>query len=87
VVKQGLFYALSFVIANVFLAYIIGSDALWAIITDPPSQHFVGLSIIVIFSFVFYLVFARFREQARAGVPVRARHVVAHRPAHSHGDL
>jgi cytochrome c oxidase accessory protein FixG len=64
VVKQGLFYALSFVIANVFLAYIIGSDALWAIITDPPSQHVVGLSIIVIFSFVFYLVFARFREQA-----------------------
>jgi cytochrome c oxidase accessory protein FixG len=63
-VKQAIFFALSFVIANVFLAYIIGSDALWAIITDPPSQHVVGLAVITIFSFVFYLVFARFREQA-----------------------
>lgn len=62
--KQGVFYALSFLIANVFLAYIIGSDALWAIITDPPSQHIVGLTAIVLFSFVFFLVFARFREQS-----------------------
>src|SRR5690606_2889597 len=31
---------------------------------DPPSQHLVGLVAITIFSFVFYLVFARFREQA-----------------------
>jgi cytochrome c oxidase accessory protein FixG len=64
VVKLAIFYALSFAIANVFLAYIIGSDALWSIITDPPSQHVVGLTVIVIFSFVFFLVFARFREQA-----------------------
>src|SRR5690606_28981267 len=63
-VKQAIFFALSFAIANVFLAYIIGSDALWVIITDPPSQHLVGLVAITIFSFVFYLVFARFREQA-----------------------
>ena len=62
--KLTIFYVLSFAIANVFLAYIIGSDALWAIITDPPSQHVVGLTVIVIFSFVFFLVFARFREQA-----------------------
>ena len=62
--KQGIFFALSFVIANVFLAYIIGSDALWAIVTAPPAEHLVGLSVITIFSFVFYLVFARFREQA-----------------------
>ena len=64
VVKQAIFFALSFAIANVFLAYVIGSDALWVIITDPPSQHLGGLVAITIFSFVFYLVFARFREQA-----------------------
>lgn len=63
-VKQVIFFVLSFVIANVFLAYIIGSDALWAIVTDPPAQHVVGLAVITVFSFVFYLVFARFREQA-----------------------
>lgn len=63
-VKLAIFYVLSFVIANVFLAYIIGSDALWAIVTDPPSQHVAGLAAITIFSVVFFLVFARFREQA-----------------------
>lgn len=64
VVKQGIFFALSFVIANVFLAYIIGSDQLIAIVTAPPGEHYRGLIAITIFSLVFYGVFARFREQA-----------------------
>ena len=55
---------LSFVIANVFLAWIIGAPALLGIVTDSPARHIVGLVAIVIFSFVFYMVFARFREQA-----------------------
>jgi cytochrome c oxidase accessory protein FixG len=63
-IKQAVFFALSFVIANVFLAWIIGAEELWRIVTDPPSQHLGGLTAITIFSFVFYLVFARFREQA-----------------------
>lgn len=63
-IKHAIFFALSFVIANVFLAWIIGAPALRAIVTDPPARHIVGLVAIVIFSFVFYLVFARFREQA-----------------------
>jgi cytochrome c oxidase accessory protein FixG len=45
------------------LAYIIGSDELIDIITDPPSQHIAGLIAIIIFTFVFYGVFARMREQ------------------------
>ena len=63
-VKQGIFFGLSFVIANVFLAYIIGSDQLLEIITAPPAAHYKGLVAITIFSLVFYGVFARFREQA-----------------------
>jgi cytochrome c oxidase accessory protein FixG len=63
-VKLAVFFALSFLIANTFLAYIIGADALWAIVTDPPSRHLVGLTAITLFSIVFFLVFARFREQA-----------------------
>lgn len=63
-VKHGVFFGLSFVIANVFLAYIIGADALWRIVTDPPREHLGGLVAITIFSLVFYGVFARFREQA-----------------------
>ncbi|HET7697599.1 MAG TPA: cytochrome c oxidase accessory protein CcoG [Vicinamibacterales bacterium] len=63
-VKQAIFAALSFLIANIFLAWIIGAGELWRIVTDPPSQHLRGLTAILIFSAVFYAVFARFREQA-----------------------
>ena len=62
--KHTIFFALSFLIANVFLSYIIGSDALWKIVTDPPGRHVAGLIAITVFSLVFYGVFARFREQA-----------------------
>jgi cytochrome c oxidase accessory protein FixG len=63
-IKHALFFSLSFVIANVFLAWIIGAGPLFAIVTDSPSRHLPGLLAISIFSFVFYAVFARFREQA-----------------------
>lgn len=62
--KQAIFFALSFGLANVFLAWIIGADQLRLIVTDPPQQHLAGLTAITIFSLVFYGVFARFREQA-----------------------
>lgn len=61
--KHVVFYIISFFIANTFLAYIIGSDELMKIITDPPQQHIAGLTSIMIFSAVFYGVFSRFREQ------------------------
>jgi cytochrome c oxidase accessory protein FixG len=63
-VKQVIFFGLSFLIANVFLAYIIGADALWRIVTDPPREHLTGLVAITLFSLTFYAVFTRFREQA-----------------------
>lgn len=63
-VKHILFYALSFVIANFFLSYIIGMKELEKIITEPVTEHIVGLSSILIFSGVFYGVYAFFREQA-----------------------
>lgn len=62
--KHGIYLGLSFLIANTFLAYIIGIEQLWTIITDPPSQHLTGLGSISVFSLLFYGVFARFREQA-----------------------
>jgi cytochrome c oxidase accessory protein FixG len=63
-IKHAIFFALSFLIANVFLAWIIGAPALRVIVTDSPVRHLGGLIAILIFSLVFYLVFARFREQA-----------------------
>ena len=61
--KQTIFFSISFVIGNTFLAYIIGVDELFIIISDSPSEHIVGLSTMVLFSSVFYGVFAFFREQ------------------------
>lgn len=61
--KHILFYALSFLIANVFLAYIIGAKELEKIITEPLAMHKGGFTAILIFSGVFYGVFAFMREQ------------------------
>jgi cytochrome c oxidase accessory protein FixG len=63
-IKHLIFFGISFAIANTFLAYIIGRDALIKIQLDDPMNHLAGLGIITLFSFVFYAVFARFREQA-----------------------
>jgi cytochrome c oxidase accessory protein FixG len=62
--KIGIFYALSFLISNLFLAYIIGVDALLDIVTAPPSEHLGGFIAIVLFSGAFFFVFSWFREQA-----------------------
>lgn len=62
--KYLIFFVLSFVIANIFLSYIIGIDELWKIINEPVSQHTTGFLTILIFSAFFYWIFAWFREQA-----------------------
>lgn len=62
--KHIIFFSLSFVIGNTFLAYIIGIDELFKIVSEPVSEHFGGFSAMVIFSLAFYYVFAKFREQA-----------------------
>ncbi|WP_332368442.1 4Fe-4S binding protein [Spirosoma telluris] len=60
--KYSLFFLISFAISNTFLAYIIGKDALLTIMTDNPANHIGGLSIILLFTGVFYTVFAYVRE-------------------------
>lgn len=61
--KHIVFFLMSFIIANFFLAYIIGIKDLWKIITEPVSEHFLGLLSLMLFSGVFYGVYAFFREQ------------------------
>lgn len=63
VLKGLIFLVISFLIANVFLAYLIGSDKLLKYITDRPSEHFGTLFPLIIFTAVFYFIFAWFREQ------------------------
>ncbi|PIB27365.1 cytochrome c oxidase accessory protein CcoG [Maribacter sp. 4U21] len=61
--KGLIFFIISFLIANVFLAYLIGSDKLMSYITDGPFKHWSTLISLLIFTAVFYFVFAWFREQ------------------------
>jgi cytochrome c oxidase accessory protein FixG len=61
--KHTLFVLVSFIIAHTFLAYIIGVDELQKIVTDSPMNHVGGLVSLLVFTGVFYWVFAKFREQ------------------------
>lgn len=61
--KHLSFFLLAFVISNTFLSYIIGIDELKEIITGDFSEHYKGFLAILIFSGVFYGVYAFFREQ------------------------
>lgn len=60
--KHVLFYLLALVIANTFLSYLIGFDEVKKLITDGPMQHLGKFIALVLFSTVFYLVFAKMRE-------------------------
>ena len=61
--KHFIFFAIAFLISNTFLAYIVGVDELFKIVTQPPSEHWAGFVAVVAFSGVFYFNFAFFREQ------------------------
>lgn len=62
--KWSIYAVLSFIIANIMFAWIIGIDELKKLITEGPIQNlstFIGL---LIFTGAFYFVFTWFREQA-----------------------
>lgn len=61
--KWFIFAVISFLIANVFLAYLIGGDKLISYIKSGPLSHTSTLISLLIFTAVFYFVFAWFREQ------------------------
>jgi cytochrome c oxidase accessory protein FixG len=61
--KFAIFLLISFLISNIFLAYLIGSDKLIQYILDGPFSHLSTLFSLLIFTAVFYFVFAWFREQ------------------------
>ncbi len=60
--KHAIFLLIAFAISNTFLAYIIGRDQWYTLITDNPGDHLAGLASMLVFTGVFYLVFARLRE-------------------------
>lgn len=63
-IKHAVFFGLSFFVGNTLLSYIIGTEQLFAIVTDNPANHLAGLTFMILFTIIFYAIFARFREQA-----------------------
>ncbi|RYY70512.1 MAG: cytochrome c oxidase accessory protein CcoG, partial [Chitinophagaceae bacterium] len=60
--KHLIFLLISFGIANTFLAYLIGSNVLYKIVTEPINNHLSGFISIWLFTFIFYGIFAYVRE-------------------------
>ncbi len=61
--KWIVFFLISFLISNLFLAYLIGTDKLLLYVTAGPAAHWSTFVSLLIFTGVFYFVFAWFREQ------------------------
>ncbi|MEM7106067.1 MAG: cytochrome c oxidase accessory protein CcoG [Bacteroidota bacterium] len=61
--KLSIFFTIAVLIANTFLAWIIGTDEVIKIISEPISAHMSGFIAMIIFSGVFFFVFTWFREQ------------------------
>ncbi|MCO6149217.1 cytochrome c oxidase accessory protein CcoG [Flavobacterium sp. NRK1] len=61
--KWFLFFIISFGIANVFLAYLTGSEKLLEMVTEGPVNNEGTLIALLIFTGVFYFIYIWFREQ------------------------
>ena len=61
--KNLVFLGLSFVLANVFLAYFVGTEALHRWMLVAPAQHTAGFSVVLVTTGLMFFDFAYFREQ------------------------
>jgi len=61
--KHIVFYLIAFVSSATLLAYIIGADNVLNLITNNPNENVSGWTGLIIFSGIFYFIFAFFREQ------------------------
>jgi cytochrome c oxidase accessory protein FixG len=63
VLKNVVFLLLAFLLANVFLAYFVGTNALRHWVLEAPSQHPGGFSVVIVTTALVFFDFAYFREQ------------------------
>lgn len=61
--KFAAYLLLSFFVANVFLAYFVGTDNLVRWVTRPPTEHSVGFMLVVFVTGAMLFDFGYFREQ------------------------
>jgi len=64
VTKHAVFILVSILIAHVAMSYLIGIDRVKEIILQSPAEHWSGFIGLLLFTAIFYGVFAWFREQA-----------------------
>jgi cytochrome c oxidase accessory protein FixG len=60
--KHSVFWIVSFLIANTFLAYLVGIEDVQKLVTHSPLDNSILFFSLVVFATVFYYVFAHFRE-------------------------
>jgi cytochrome c oxidase accessory protein FixG len=63
IAKNAVFLLLSFALANVFLAYFVGTGALRSWVLEAPSQHMAGFTVVCVTAGLMFFDFAYFREQ------------------------
>lgn len=61
--KHLIFILISLLISHTFLSYIIGIEKLQAIVSQPPTENLIGFMALMVFTGIFYMVFAFLREQ------------------------
>lgn len=61
--KHLLFILVSLLISHTFLSYIIGIEKLQSIVSQPPTENLIGFVALMVFTGLFYMVFAFLREQ------------------------
>jgi cytochrome c oxidase accessory protein FixG len=61
--KHSIFIIFSWLITNILLAYIIGIDDLFNIISEPISKHMSGFVAMILSTGLIYWIYAWFREQ------------------------
>jgi cytochrome c oxidase accessory protein FixG len=68
IIKKGtkhlIFLLISILIAHTLMAYLIGIDQVRQIVSQSPSENLNGFMGLVLFTGIFYFVFAKLREQA-----------------------
>jgi cytochrome c oxidase accessory protein FixG len=62
--KHFIFILISLAIAHTVMAYLVGVDETLAIASNSPLENLPGFISLVVFTLIFYGVYAKFREQA-----------------------
>lgn len=61
--KNAVYLVLAFLLANVFLSYFVGTDALRHWVLEAPAEHWGGFSVVLVTTGLVFFDFAYFREQ------------------------